>query len=131
MPLPASLPRTFRRRRCIVAVPNAAFVGLLSFTGTVSFGSSVVSLVTETAMGRLLSPAAKVSVPVGRPCSSFPTWPSPYPHTPSIVTHLSFTALSVTVNVNVDDPLSPSSMLGGETDAADRTATATPVSNVS
>ena len=50
-----------------LAPPSAsvAFPGLLSVTMTGSSGSSVVSPVTATAMVRLVSPAANVSVPDG------------------------------------------------------------------
>ena len=46
-----------------VAVPSTAFVGLRKVTMTVSSPSSTVSSVTETAMVRLVAPAANVSVP--------------------------------------------------------------------
>ena len=53
----------------IVPVPlpvaSVAFVGLLSFTATVSSDSSLVSPVTDTMRLRLVTPAAKVSVPAG------------------------------------------------------------------
>ena len=46
-----------------VAVPMVALVALLNSTATVSFGSFVVSPVTETVMVSLVSPAPKVRVP--------------------------------------------------------------------
>ena len=46
-----------------VAVPRAAFTAPLRLTTTVSFSSSSVSPVTDTATVLLVSPAAKVSVP--------------------------------------------------------------------
>ena len=55
----------------IVPVPirpltgTCAFTGPLSTTTTVSSGSSVVSPVTDTAILRLVTPAAKVRVPAG------------------------------------------------------------------
>ena len=55
----------------IVPVPvrpltgTCAFTGPLSTTATVSSGSSLVSPVTDTVTLRLVTPAAKVSVPAG------------------------------------------------------------------
>ena len=46
-----------------VAVPMVAFVAPLNSTATVSFGSLVVSPVTETVMVLPVSPAPKVRVP--------------------------------------------------------------------
>ena len=46
-----------------VAVPMVAFTAPLNSTATVSFGSSVVSPVSETVIVLLVSPAAKVRVP--------------------------------------------------------------------
>ena len=46
-----------------VAAPSSAFVGLLKVITTVSSAASTVSPVTATAMVRLVSPAANVSVP--------------------------------------------------------------------
>ena len=46
-----------------VPVPITAFVGALSVTTTVSFGSSAVSPATATVIVRLVAPGPKVSVP--------------------------------------------------------------------
>ena len=46
-----------------VAVPSTAFVGPRKVMTTVSSASSTVSPVTETAMVRLVAPAANISVP--------------------------------------------------------------------
>ena len=55
----------------IVPVPvgvldSAAFIGALSVRATVSSGSSTSSPVTVTVTAKLISPAAKVSVPDDR-----------------------------------------------------------------
>ncbi len=47
-----------------VAVPSTAFAGLLKVTLNVSFSSTVVSPLTVTLIGRVLTPAGKISVPL-------------------------------------------------------------------
>ena len=47
-----------------VAVPRTAFAGVLNVTLKASVGSTVVSPLTVTVIGRVLTPGAKVRVPL-------------------------------------------------------------------
>ena len=62
-----------------VPVEIVALVGLLSFTATVSSGSSIVSPLTVTAMLLVVSPAAKVKVPAVSVSKSVPEVAVPVP----------------------------------------------------
>ena len=51
---------------CVVGVPNVALVGFDSVTSMVSSGSSKVSSTMSMGMIRLVTPGAKVRVPLAR-----------------------------------------------------------------
>src|SRR5436189_277142 len=84
-----------------------AFVGPLKLTTNVSSGSTVVSPLTVTAIGCVLTPGANVSVPL-IPTKSLPLAAVPLAVVYATVTVCVLVGVSVTVNVAVVVPLLPS-----------------------